>query len=199
MGAALRFLPVIVCLLLPASLLALGDAADPLTYPGPAWSPYLTGALVGILACLTILVSKQVFGASGGYATLAGMAGRVVAPGKTASLEYFKDDPPAPNWGLMLLLGLPVGSFLAAWTGGELTGRWLPPLWVAYFGEESFWMRLLVAFAGGTLMAVGARLAGGCTSGHGISGTLQLSLGSWIAVICFFIGGVTTAMLFYRL
>lgn len=198
MGARRRFLPVIVCLLLPASLLAQGDAADPLTYSGPAWSPYLAGALVGILACLTMLFAKQVFGASGGYATLAGMTGRVVAPGKTASLEYFKDDPPAPDWGLMLLLGLPVGSFLAAWTGGELTGRWLPPLWVAYFGEDSFWMRLLVAFAGGTLMAVGARLAGGCTSGHGISGTLQLSLGSWIAVICFFIGGVTTAMLFYR-
>ena len=39
-------------------------------------------------------------------------------------------------------------------------------------------------------MAFGSRLAGGCTSGHGISGTMQLSVGSWIAVICFFAGGI---------
>ena len=50
---------------------------------------------------------------------------------------------------------------------------------------------------GGMIMAFGARLAGGCTSGHGISGTLQLSVGSWIAVICFFIGGIGVAMLLF--
>ena len=58
---------------------------------------------------------------------------------------------------------------------------------------ESHVLRLLAAFVGGLLMAFGARLAGGCTSGHGISGTLQLSVGSWIAVICFFIGGIAVA------
>ena len=42
-------------------------------------------------------------------------------------------------------------------------------------------------------MAFGARFAGGCTSGHGISGTMQLNVGSWIAVICFFIGGIAVA------
>lgn len=179
-------------------LSAQGDPTDPLTYSGPAWSPYLAGAIVGMLACLTLLVARKTFGASGGYATLAGMTGQVLAPGTTGRLRYFQESPPKVNWGLMLLLGLPIGSFLSAYTGGEMTGRWLPPMWVANFGE-GLWFRLLVAFAGGTLMAVGARLAGGCTSGHGISGTLQLSVGSWIAVACFFIGGVITAMLFYQL
>ena len=47
-------------------------------------------------------------------------------------------------------------------------------------------------------MAFGARMAGGCTSGHGISGTLQLSVGSWIAVVCFFVGGIATALLMFR-
>nr|MDQ3315416.1 YeeE/YedE family protein [Verrucomicrobiota bacterium] len=41
------------------------------------------------------------------------------------------------------------------------------------------------------------RLGGGCTSGHGISGTLQLSVGSWIAVVCFFLGGIPVAMLLF--
>lgn len=54
------------------------------------------------------------------------------------------------------------------------------------------------AFAGGVLMAFGARLAGGCTSGHGISGTLQLNVASWIAVICFFVGGAFVAALLFR-
>jgi hypothetical protein len=46
-------------------------------------------------------------------------------------------------------------------------------------------------------MAFGARTAGGCTSGHGISGALQLSVGSWIALVGFFVGGVITAMLLF--
>ena len=58
--------------------------------------------------------------------------------------------------------------------------------------------RLLAGFAGGALMAFGARLAGGCTSGHGISGTLQLGVGSWIALLCFFAGGAAVAFPLYR-
>jgi uncharacterized membrane protein YedE/YeeE len=70
-------------------------------------------------------------------------------------------------------------------------------MWEARFGD-SVAARVAVALAGGALMAFGARLAGGCTSGHGISGALQLSVGSWIALIGFFAGGIATAMLMYR-
>ncbi len=55
-----------------------------------------------------------------------------------------------------------------------------------------------MAFGGGVLMGLGARWAGGCTSGHGISGTMQLALSSWIAAACFFAGGIAGAMLIYR-
>jgi hypothetical protein len=47
-------------------------------------------------------------------------------------------------------------------------------------------------------MGIGARWAGGCTSGHGISGTLQLNVGSWLAAMCFFIGGIATAMIIFK-
>jgi uncharacterized membrane protein YedE/YeeE len=60
-------------------------------------------------------------------------------------------------------------------------------------------LRAAIAFPGGMLMAFGARLAGGCTSGHGISGTLQLNLASWITVICIFIGGVVVALPLFKL
>jgi uncharacterized membrane protein YedE/YeeE len=70
-------------------------------------------------------------------------------------------------------------------------------MWVARFGD-SLLLRAAVAFTGGLFMAFGARLAGGCTSGHGISGALQLNVASWVAVVCMFAGGIATAMLLYR-
>ncbi len=58
---------------------------------------------------------------------------------------------------------------------------------------------MAIAFVGGAVMAYGARLAGGCTSGHGISGALQLSLSSWIAMACFFAAAAAVSMMMYRL
>jgi uncharacterized membrane protein YedE/YeeE len=113
-------------------------------------------------------------------------------------LQFYQETPPQIDWEVMLVIGIVIGAFVAAWTGGELTGYWLPPMWESQFGS-SIALRLLAAFTGGTLMAFGARLAGGCTSGHGISGALQLSVGSWISLVCFFLGGVPVAILLFRL
>jgi uncharacterized membrane protein YedE/YeeE len=57
--------------------------------------------------------------------------------------------------------------------------------------------RWIFAFIGGIVTGIGARWANGCTSGHGISGTLQRAVSSWLATICFFIGRIVTAMLIY--
>jgi len=170
---------------------------DPLQYPGPAWSPYVVGALIGVLSMLTFYFSSHPLGASSAYARLAGMLGRLFAPKHTGKLKYFQDHPPKVDWELMLVGGVIVGAFLAAWSGGELTGQLLPQMWRDRFGPDSGLLRTVAAFSGGGLMALGARMAGGCTSGHGISGTLQLAIGSWIAAICFFIGGIVTAMLMF--
>ena len=88
-------------------------------------------------------------------------------------------------------------EMVAAKSGGEFSGNWLPQMWTDKFGD-SIWLRAGIGFVGGLLMAFGARMAGGCTSGHGISGTMQLNVASWIAVICFFIGGVVVANLLFR-
>jgi hypothetical protein len=190
---------IIVVLASPVMGLAQEAGADPLQYSGPAWSPYLVGALIGVLTMLTLYFSNKPLGASTAYARVAGLIGKTVAPRHTESLKYYQDNKPAIDWEVMLVLGAVVGAFLAAWHGGELTGEWLPAMWEARFGEGSYALRLGTALIGGVLMAFGARLAGGCTSGHGISGALQLSVGSWIALICFFAGGIATAMLLFRL
>jgi uncharacterized membrane protein YedE/YeeE len=199
----MRALPLCIGLLpfLPLPVMAGESAAgtDPLSYSGPAWSPYLVGALIGVLAWFTFLLSAKPIGASTAYARAAGLIGMLIAPRHTKSLKYFQDTKPKIDWEFMFVTGAIGGAFLAAWQGGELTGEWLPPMWVARFGTDSLLLRLTVAFAGGALMAFGARMAGGCTSGHGISGALQLSVGSWIALICFFIGGIAVAIPMYRL
>ncbi|SMP72478.1 hypothetical protein SAMN06265222_11590 [Neorhodopirellula lusitana] len=172
---------------------------DPLQYPGPAWSPYVVGGLIGLLSMLTFYFSNKPLGASTAYARVAGLIGLQVAPRHTRSLHYFRDNPPKIGWELMLVLSAIAGAFLSAWTGGELTGKFLPVMWQDRFGADSHLLRAAVAFAGGLLMAFGARMAGGCTSGHGISGTLQLAIGSWVSAICFFIGGIIAAMLMYSM
>ncbi|MBA4388937.1 MAG: hypothetical protein C0404_13220 [Verrucomicrobia bacterium] len=170
------------------------DARD---YPGPAWSPYLVGAAIGVLSWLTFYFSDEPIGASSFYAHLAGFLGKLIAPRHTASLTYFKDKPPRVSWGFVFVVAVIIGGTIAALTGGEFANEWLSPMWVARFGD-SIALRAMIAFGGGLLMAFGARLAGGCTSGHGISGTLQLNLASWISLICFFIGGIAVAIPLFK-
>ena len=189
---------VALVLAAPGLAAAAPPGTDPLAYPGPAWSPYLVGALIGVLSMATFYFSNKPLGASTAYARLAGMVGKLFARRHTESLKYYQDFKPRVDWEVMLVVGVVGGALLAAWLGGELTGEWLPAMWAARFGTDSLGLRLAVAFAGGGLMAFGARMAGGCTSGHGISGALQLSVGSWIALVCFFAGGIATAFLMFR-
>lgn len=186
-----------LALLLICAAADAGTIVDARDYAGPAWSPYLAGAGIGVLSWLTFYFSDKPIGASSFYAQLAGFLGKLVAPRHTSSLVYFKDNPPCVGWEAVFVISIIVGGALASVTGGEFTNEWLSPMWTERFGD-SMTLRAAVAFAGGLIMAFGARLAGGCTSGHGISGTLQLNLASWIAVICFFIGGIAVAMLLFK-
>lgn len=179
----------------PAWAVGAEAGVDPGT-TGPAWSPYLVGGLIGVLSWLTFYFSSKPLGASTAYARVAGLIGKAIAPRHTESLKYYREEKPKVDWEVVLVGSAIIGALLAAWTGGEITGRWLPPMWSDRFGDSTA-LRLAVGFLGGAVMAFGARMAGGCTSGHGISGALQLSVGSWISLICFFVGGVITAMLLY--
>lgn len=160
------------------------------------WSPYIVGLLIGLLNCLALVVSDRTLGASSAYATVAGMAEKAVPGGKPEEREYYRKNPPRVGWGLMLLIGLVLGSFLSAQLSTDFRPEWVPPLWLAAHGPEIL-PRLITALVGGAVMGFGARVAGGCTSGHGISGTMQLSISSWVALACFFIGGAAVAHMLY--
>jgi uncharacterized protein len=164
---------------------------------GGVWSPYIAGALIGNLVCLTFYFSDKPVGASSSYATVSGIIGKAVAPKHTSRLDYFKENPPKLNWELVFVVAVILGSAIAALMGGEFAFSGLPQMWVSQYGPESWAVYSAVSFGGGILMAFGARLAGGCTSGHGISGAAQLSVSSWISLICFFIGGMLSVRLIY--
>lgn len=89
------------------------------------------------------------------------------------------------------------GGLLGNWLPDcPIRKQWVPDLWEGKFGYSPV-IRWAASFSGGVLLGIGARWADGCTSGHGISGTLQLIVSSWIAVLCFFIGGVVIAHMIY--
>ena len=185
--------------LLPMSVSAAAEpGVNALNYPGPAWSPYVVGTGIGVLSWLTFYFSDKPIGASSFYAQVSGFIGKWFAKRHTESLAYFKDKPPRVGWGFVFVVAIIVGGAIAALTGGEFANEWLPPMWGARFGD-SIALRAAIGFGGGLLMAFGARLAGGCTSGHGISGTMQLNVASWIAVICLFVGGIAVAIPLFNL
>jgi uncharacterized membrane protein YedE/YeeE len=160
------------------------------------WSPYAVGIGIGILSWITFLISDKPIGASSAYARTSGMIEKLFRGQKTEEKPYYQKYAPTIDWGWMLVLGIILGAFLSAQLSDSFELKMLPFGWVQHFGNTPF-LRWFTALAGGFFLGFGARWAGGCTSGHGISGTLQMAISSWLAAICFFIGGIAAAMLLY--
>jgi uncharacterized membrane protein YedE/YeeE len=96
-----------------------------------------------------------------------------------------------------MVAGIAIGAFVSMKMSGARRQP-ISPIWAGALGSPSPALRYAVAFGAGFLMLIGARIADGCTSGHGLSGLAQLSVGSTIAVAAMFAGGIVTAMLALR-
>jgi uncharacterized protein len=161
------------------------------------WSPYIAGAGIGIVSCLAFVLADRPLGCSTAFVKARGLIGRVISAEKTMAMEYYQEIVPQVDWPFMIIPGIIIGAFLSAFLSGTFQIIWVPALWASVFGNNII-LRVAVALAGGILLGFGARWAGGCTSGHGISGSIQLSLASMISAACFFIGGIAVAMLLFR-
>ena len=160
------------------------------------WSPYWVGVGIGILSWIAFVLSDKPIGVSTAYAQTSGMLEKILQGPQVEAKAYYRDYVPKVSWTWMLVVGLLAGAFVSAITAGDFQLQWVPPLWENKFGYSPV-IRWAAAFSGGVVLGIGARWADGCTSGHGISGTLQLVVSSWIAVICFFISGVVIAHIIY--
>ncbi len=158
--------------------------------------PYLSGIGIGILVIIGFILSDKAIGCSTAYARTSGMIERIFSGKKVYKKEYYKKFNPKIDWEWMLVIGIIIGAFISSIISNTFAINMIPSLWNKTFGSSIF-LRLMLSIIGGILVGFGARMAGGCTSGHGISGNLQLSLGSWLATIFFFTGGIISALIIY--
>lgn len=160
------------------------------------WSPYVAGAGIGILSCFAFMLSDRPMGCSTAFVKARGLIGKVINPLGVKNKEYYQEIVPQVDWAFMIIPGIITGAFISAYISGQFHFFWIPSDWGETFGYNKV-LRITVAVAGGILLSLGARWAGGCTSGHGINGSIQMSLASIITACCFFIGGIATAMLLF--
>lgn len=164
-----------------------------------AWSPYAAGIVIGLLQIPAFLLIETALGASSSYVTIGGLIASWLDP-SVVKIDYVAKHVAATGknwWQVALVIGVAVGAFISMSMSGAKRAP-ISPIWRNALGSASPAKRYAVAFAGGFLMLVGARIADGCTSGHGLSGMAQLSVGSTVAVAAMFAGGIATAMLALR-
>jgi uncharacterized membrane protein YedE/YeeE len=165
----------------------------------PRWNPYLVGIGIGLLSVVSILTMDKALGTSSSFVHLAGLAESAVAPahvtGDAANAYYAKEisaKSPMFDWQFFLVVGVFLGALVSSRLSGDRERDAVPGLWAWRFGPSAA-VRYGASFGFGALMLYGARLAGGCTSGHGISGGLQFALSSWVFFATFFGSGIATA------
>ncbi|GAA4518129.1 YeeE/YedE family protein [Sphingobacterium thermophilum] len=173
------------------------------------WPWYVGGPLVALIMLALIKLGKT-FGFSSNFRTLCS------ALGAGKSCDFFDFDWKAQRWNLLFLLGTVFGGALAAY---GLSDHQVPPIaentigilksygfdsaGKAYLPTELFFemdlKNVLLLLIGGIFVGFGTRYAGGCTSGHAITGLSELQWPSLVAVIGFFIGGLLMVHVFFPL
>ncbi len=177
-----------------------------------AWPWYVAGPVIALVMILLLVFGKS-FGFSSNLRTVCSIMGA----GKVS--EFFRFDWKKQVWNLVFLLGAIIGGYvvnqymtiegtvnlnpktiekLSSFGFENIGESYLPD---AIFGVEalSAWQTWVFLIVGGIFVGFGARYAGGCTSGHAISGLSNLQLPSLIAVIGFFIGGLAMTHVFLPL
>lgn len=167
------------------------------------WPWWLAGLVLTSVLFL-ILFFGQSFGISSNLRTICAAAGA----GKR--VKFFQFNWKTQAWNLVFLAGAAIGGLIAQTLltapdavvqVSEATVRDLNALGLGaptsvqpeeIFGLEALgnWRSLLILIGGGLLVGFGSRYAGGCTSGHAISGLTSLQVPSLIAVVGFFLGGL---------
>lgn len=163
-----------------------------------SWSPYVVGVGIGVLSWFAFRTADHPIGVTTPFEHTAALVGAAVTPGGQPGHGYYTapENKPVIGWEWMLVVGLFLGALASSMLSGDREGVRVPRLWGWRFGADPRF-RYAAAFGGGALMMFGARLARGCTSGHAISGSLQLALSSWVFALVIFAVAVGAAHLIY--
>lgn len=173
-------------------------AARNATRTGKRWNPYLVGGGLGILSWIVFAVVDAPLGISTQISSAASLcAAPALGQEGLSQMAYWQKHPFKWDYPMLFLVGTFLGSLASVITSHGFRVETVPHTWVERFGRSAP-VRLLAAFAGGVVIMFGARMAGGCTSGHGISGSLQLAASSWVFFLTLFAFGLLTALLLFR-
>ena len=167
------------------------------------WPWYVAGPIIGLFVPLLFIFGNKQFGISSSLR-------HTCATFASKTIPYFNYNWKNEGlWNLLFVGGVFIGGFLGGWvfanpepialsaaTVNDLTALGVQdfegfvPDDIFYWGNLLTWRGLFIILAGGFLIGFGARYADGCTSGHAITGLSNLQLGSLLAVIGFFAGGL---------
>lgn len=127
---------------------------------GKRWSPYLAGALSGLVSIGSVWFAGKYFGASTTFVRTAGLLEQTVNPERVAQMEYFLKEVPKVDWQTLFVVGIFAGALIASIRDASFRYQAVPSLWERRFGPSAI-KRGVVAFLGGTVAMFGARLADG--------------------------------------
>ncbi|MEI6286061.1 MAG: YeeE/YedE thiosulfate transporter family protein [Bacillota bacterium] len=157
----------------------------------PKW--LLIGATIGVLNALVGLdaVAGRLIGASTGYPFLSGELFGL------QQSEYMRQITQAGSWELVFVIGCLLGAVAVSVIRGDFKLTILHASWLRTRGG-SVKQRMIYAFVGGFILIFGARLAGGCSSGHVLSGGMQLAVSGLVFGLCAFVAFRIFGRWFYR-
>ena len=166
--------------------------------PDRYWDPYIAGVLLGLLLFLTFFLTGHGLGSSGGVNRILVAIEDLVVPRHVDTTPYLAamaggERNPLDHWIVWQVAGILLGGFVSGWLRGRVR------LETRHGPQITPHTRWVMAFIGGILMGYGARLARGCTSGQGLSGSAVLSAGSWVFLGFVFAGGYLVAWFLRRL
>jgi uncharacterized membrane protein YedE/YeeE len=182
---------------------------DMLTVLKEPWPWYVVGPLMGLTVPLLLLIGNKHFGVSSSFRHLCA----ITIPAK---IKFFEYNWKKEIWNLVFVLGIVLGAFIAAQfmsngapvevaenTKAQLANYGIEESdYAALLPESIFgvsnilsWKGFFFMMFGGFMVGFGTRYAGGCTTGHSITGMANLQLPSLIATLCFMAGGFITTVL----
>ncbi|VAX27748.1 Putative transmembrane protein [hydrothermal vent metagenome] len=142
-----------------------------------SWPWYIAGPLIGLFVPLLLLVGNKLFGISSSFDHFC----HISFPKSISGKIKFNTDK--DSWKTLFVLGVVVGAFISTNFLSAYPIQFLP----SYYYSIAGFIKL---FIGGLLVGFGTRYAGGCTSGHCITGISLLNPASIKATIAFFAGGL---------
>lgn len=159
----------------------------------PYWPNWMAGLALGTVLLATFVLTGHGLGATGFTTRFSAWMGGLVLPAWTSNNDYlgpFLDDGAVlSSWITWQVLGVFAGGFLSAWLAQRAHWR------VEGAATAGLVGRLLKALAGGVLAGFGARIAAGCTSGVGLSGSAVLGVAGFVFLGAFFAAGLIVSRL----